>query len=174
MIAGDTDRRNYTAGNMYEPDPDQSHWYVLGEVKEERLRQRAIGFNCLNFERGQNEGTLYRHYMPEKDYLVENCISGLRAEVAFPSCWNGDMTSANHKDHVAYSSLILDGDCPDSHPYRLPVLMYETVWAVTAYADRNGAFVWSNGDSTGGFLLLLLLLLSTYKKRFMCAKGQPC
>jgi len=149
MIAGDTYRREFTAGNMYGPDPDQSHWLQLGEVNENHLRQRAVGFNCLNFDRDENEGTLYRHYMPDKDYITANCISGLRAELAFPSCWNGDLTSENHKDHMAYTSLILDGDCPDSHPYRLPLLLYETVWAVAAFAKRNGSFIWSNGDTTG-------------------------
>jgi hypothetical protein len=149
MLAGKANRRVYTAGDMYQSDPDQSDWAALGQTTQEFLEQRAIGFNCLNYGRIP-EGTLYRHYMPDKDYLTANCISGLRAELAFPMCWNGvDIDSPNHKDHVAYASLILNGDCPDTHPYRIPLLLYETIWNVVAYQSRNGRFVWSNGDPTG-------------------------
>lgn len=44
----------------------------------------------------------------------------LELEVVFPNCWNGKTTdSSNHKRHMAYSSA---GDCPRSHPVRLPTI----------------------------------------------------
>ncbi len=149
MIAGDTKRRTYTAGNMYQPDPDQSHWASLGETTQDRLRQRAVGFNCLNYGRAA-EGSLYRHYMPSKDMLDANCTDGIRAELMFPMCWDGkNLKSANHKDHMAYPTLIMDGDCPSTHPVKLPGIFFETIFATNKYKNRKGRFVWSNGDTTG-------------------------
>jgi hypothetical protein len=44
----------------------------------------------------------------------------LELEVLFPNCWNGKATdSGNHKRHMAYSKA---GDCPKSHPVRLPTI----------------------------------------------------
>jgi hypothetical protein len=41
----------------------------------------AIGFNCLG---GNVEGETRKPYLPPY-----NCPDGLRAEIMFPSCWNG-------------------------------------------------------------------------------------
>ena len=44
----------------------------------------------------------------------------LDLEVVFPNCWNGRSTdSSNHKRHMAYSK---GGDCPATHPVRLPTI----------------------------------------------------
>lgn len=149
MIAGDTKRRTYTAGDMYKPDPEESIWAALGQTTQDYLTQRAVGFNCLNYN-AQPEGTLFRHYMPSKDMLDRNCTDGLRAELMFPMCWDGkNLSSANHKSHVAYPDLVMTGNCPPSHPVKLPGLMFETIWATNAYKNRQGRFVWSNGDTSG-------------------------
>ncbi|EFQ34211.1 hypothetical protein CGRA01v4_03966 [Colletotrichum graminicola] len=149
MIAGDTDRRNYTAGDPSQPDPPKSAWSTLGQTKQSDLEQRAIGFNCLNYARAP-EGTLYRHALPDKAFLDANCADGVRFEMMFPSCWNGkDVDSPDHKSHMAYPDLVMTGTCPDGFETSVPNLLYEVIWDTAAYKSRNGRFVIANGDLQG-------------------------
>jgi hypothetical protein len=149
MIAGNTKRRSFTAGDPTKSDPDKSLWSSLGQTTQEDLEQRALGFNCLNYGKDP-EGTLYRHVMPDKEYLDANCKDGLRLELMFPSCWDGDNAqSDDHKSHVAYPDLVITGNCPESHPVSVPGLLFETIWATQAFDGRKGTFVMSNGDPTG-------------------------
>lgn len=151
MIAGDTTRRNYSVGGLsyMDPDPEKSLWAFFGQTSQSDLAQRAIGFNCLNYNKAP-EGTLYRHYLPEKDYLDANCVDGVRFEIMFPSCWNGkDKTSPDHKSHVAYPDLVINGKCPKGFDVKLPGLMYETIWATNHFIGVPGEFVISNGDVQG-------------------------
>lgn len=150
MVAGNTDRRNYTAGDPTQPDPPKSLWASLGQTSQDVLAQRALGFNCLNYAKAP-EGTLYRHFLPDKAYLDANCLDGIRFEIMFPSCWKGgDATdSPNHQDHVAYPDLVMTGDCPAGYPDRLPSMLFEVIWNTHAFAGRNGQFVIANKDTTG-------------------------
>ncbi|KAF2455618.1 hypothetical protein BDY21DRAFT_365361 [Lineolata rhizophorae] len=145
LLAGDTLMRNFS---FPVPDPPKSSW--SGDAAtQDALRQKALGFNCLNYDRDP-EATLYRHTMPSKQYLDDNCANGLRLELMFPSCWNGqDLDSDDHKSHVAYPSLVMDGDCPEGFEQRVPSLLYETIWATQDFAGVEGEFVISNGDPTG-------------------------
>ncbi|RGP78004.1 glyoxal oxidase precursor [Fusarium longipes] len=150
MLSGTNDRRTYSFGDPSKPDPEKSAWQALGQTTQSDLAERALGFNCLNYAKTP-EGTLYRHYMPDKDYLDANCKDGIRLEIMFPSCWKGGdaVDSENHKDHVAFPDLVMTGTCPKDYPVRLPSLMYEVIWNTAAYTDRNGRFVFANGDTTG-------------------------
>lgn len=148
MIAGDSTRRNCTIGGApcAFPDPPQSEW---GTLTQYELSERALGFNCLNYNTAP-EGSLYRHFLPPKSYLDANCLDGVRFELMFPSCWNGkDIDSANHKDHVAYPDLVMDGVCPDGFETKLPGLFYETIWNTYAFNGVDGQFVLANGDILG-------------------------
>jgi hypothetical protein len=152
MIAGDSTRRNYSVHGLsaLEADPPKSEWAALGQVNQHDLAQRALGFNCLNYAKHDAEGALYRHYLPDKAYLDANCIDGVRFEISFASCWDGvNPTSPDHKSHVAYPDLVLNGNCPDGFDVKLPGLMYETIWATNAFAGVPGEFVISNGDTQG-------------------------
>ncbi|KAI9149471.1 hypothetical protein HJFPF1_11524 [Paramyrothecium foliicola] len=149
MMSGDNERRTYTAGDPSKPDPEKSVWAAMKQTGQDVLAQRALGFNCLNYAKDP-EATLYRHYMPEKPYLDANCKDGLRLEVMFPSCWNGqDLDSDNHRSHVAFPDLVMTGTCPEGFDVRLPSLLYETIWDTSAFEGRNGRFVLANGDTTG-------------------------
>lgn len=151
MIAGDSNRRNYTVGNSsYEdPDPDKSEWAALGQTTQTDLEQRALGFNCLDYSKTA-EGSLYRHFMPSKEYIDAYCPDGIRFELMFPSCWDGvNLDSDDHKSHVAYPNLVIDGTCPDDYPVRLPGLFYETIWDMAAFSEQSGIFAISNGDPLG-------------------------
>ncbi|GAB1314204.1 hypothetical protein MFIFM68171_04414 [Madurella fahalii] len=151
MLAGDTNRRNYSIAGLsfLDKDPEKSLWALLGQTSQSDLAQRAVGFNCLNYKKAP-EGTLYRHYLPEKAYLDANCADGVRFEIMFPSCWNGrDISTPNHKDHVAYPDLVINGACPKGYDVKLPGLLYETIWATNAFVGVPGEFVISNGDTQG-------------------------
>ncbi|KAI1822004.1 hypothetical protein F4861DRAFT_425193 [Xylaria intraflava] len=150
MVAGSNFRRDYTVGDPYVPDPPQSNWAALKQTSQSDLQQRAIGFNCLNYQ-APAEPSLFRHYLPNKTFTDAQCTDGLRFELMFPSCWNGELDSPDHQSHVAYPSLVGDGDCPDTHPQRLVTLFYETIWDThnTQFQGKSGSFVISNGDRTG-------------------------
>ncbi|KAI9047200.1 hypothetical protein LZ554_008654 [Drepanopeziza brunnea f. sp. 'monogermtubi'] len=145
MLIGDTNQRNFT---YPVPDLEKSAW--TGEFTEQPfLRQAAIGFNCLNYQRPP-EATLYRHFLPDKEYLDANCANGVRFELMFPSCWNGkDVTSEDKQSHVAYPSTVMGGTCPEGFPERVPGLLYEIIWATEKFIGKKGKFIISNGDPTG-------------------------
>jgi len=145
MLAGDGRLRNFTG---VVPDPPTSSWGPEDKTQL-ALGQKAIGFNCLNYNKAP-EGSRYRHTMPSKEYMDENCVNGIRAELFFPSCWNGkDVTAPDHKSHMAYPDLIQGGTCGEGFDVRLPSLFYETIWDTYKFKGQAGEFVWSNGDTTG-------------------------
>ncbi|KAJ5775374.1 uncharacterized protein N7511_000385 [Penicillium nucicola] len=145
MLAGDPFQRNFT---WPVPDPPKSSWSGA-QSSQAALRQKALGFNCLNYQTTA-EASLYRHFMPNKTYLDEHCTDGVRFELMFPSCWNGkDVDSEDHKSHVAYPSLVMDGTCPEGYETRLVSLFYETIWNTYAFKDVDGYFALANGDPTG-------------------------
>jgi hypothetical protein len=114
-------------------------------TNQDFLRQRAIGFNCLNYDEPA-AAALGLHTIPQD----KECPDGLRAEVFFPSCWDGvNADSDDHRSHVAYPSTMDDGDCPDGYPVRLPSLFFETIWDVAAVAGQGGTLVFSTGDQLG-------------------------
>ncbi|KAG5296656.1 WSC domain-containing protein [Histoplasma ohiense] len=125
MVAGSTFQRNYTDA------------------------QKNIGFTCLNYDK-QPKPYHIPHTLPDKNYIDTNCKHGVRAELFFPSCWDGVRTdSPNHKDHMAYPSRIDNGFCPPGYPIRLVSIFFETIWDTSAYKGKPGRFVFSNGDPTG-------------------------
>ncbi|KAE8354231.1 hypothetical protein BDV28DRAFT_164400 [Aspergillus coremiiformis] len=145
MIAGDTYKRDF---KWPIPDPPTSEWSGE-ETSQAALRQKALGFNCLNYNQAA-EPSLGRHFLPNKTYLDEHCTDGVRFEIMFPSCWNGkDVDSHDHKSHVAYPSTVMDGTCPEGYDTRIVSLFYETIWDTYAFKNKKGTFVVSNGDPTG-------------------------
>ncbi|PYH45764.1 uncharacterized protein BP01DRAFT_356400 [Aspergillus saccharolyticus JOP 1030-1] len=145
MMAGDTYLRDFP---WPVPDPPQAEW-TGDDLSQEALRQKAVGFNCLNYEKDP-EPSLARHFLPNKTYLDEHCTQGVRFELMFPSCWNGkDVDTPDHKSHLAYPSLVMDGKCPKGFEHRLVSLFYENIWDTYAFKSKKGDFVLANGDPTG-------------------------
>ncbi|PYI07964.1 WSC domain-containing protein [Aspergillus sclerotiicarbonarius CBS 121057] len=145
MIAGDPFLRNFP---WPVPDPPKSEWSG-NQSSQSALRQKALGFNCLNYDQPA-EPSLGRHFLPNKTFLDEHCTDGVRFELMFPSCWNGkDVDSEDHRSHMAYPSLVMDGDCPEGFETRLVSLFYETIWDTYAFKNKQGTFVLANGDPTG-------------------------
>jgi hypothetical protein len=52
---------------------------------------------------------------------------------------------------MAYPSRTDIGDCPSTHPVRLPGVFFEAIYAVSQFPHGQGTqpFVLSNGDPTG-------------------------
>lgn len=147
MVSGDKRLRNFT---WPIPDPAKSEWSG-DQVSQFALEQKALGFNCLNYD-ATAEASLYRHFMPDKDYLDANCLDGLRLELMFPSCWNGkDLDSDDHRSHVAFPDLVMTGTCPEGFETKLVSLFFETIWNTYAFVDYDGEFLLSTGDPTGKF-----------------------
>lgn len=152
MVAGDANRRNYSVSGLdyHQPDPPKSDWGKLGQTNQADLAQRALGFNCLNYDVQPPEPALGRHYLPDKSFLDAKCKHGIRFELSFPSCWNGkDTSSPDHKSHVAYPDTVLDGNCPEGFDVKLPGLFFETIWRTHDFVGIPGEFVISNGDVEG-------------------------
>ncbi|EAU82517.2 hypothetical protein CC1G_12254 [Coprinopsis cinerea okayama7 len=99
-------------------------------------------------------------HLPKK-----KCLGGIRANIFFPSCWDGvNLDSPDHHSHVAFlrakvppqGIFYLSGECPETHPVRIPLLFMETVWDTRAFnhlweedGSGNQPFVLSMGDPTG-------------------------
>jgi len=103
------------------------------------IKQRAVNMMCI-FNGGS---TQYQGFPPRQ-------CNTIRAEVYFPSCWDGvNLDSADHQSHVSYPAIgnYNGGVCPESHPVALMSIFYEFFFDVSAFTDRNFAF--ANGDKTG-------------------------
>ena len=138
MIAGDANLRDFPW-----PKVDKSHW-TNEDKSEAALRQKAIAYTCLNYDLPP-ESALAVYELPQD----RQCKDGLRTEVFFPSCWNGELDSTDHRDHMRYPDMMDTGNCPKGYEKRLVSLFYETIWNVNAFHGQKGQFVWSTGDPTG-------------------------
>ncbi|GAA5931862.1 uncharacterized protein JCM15063_001588 [Sporobolomyces koalae] len=111
-------------------------------------KDQAIGWNCL----GAPVSATRQPYLPPY-----NCPNGLRGEIRFPSCWNGnDLDSTDHFSHMAYPIGGESGPCPSTHPVRVVTLFYEIMWSVDPWNSRRSQalnstqpFVLAMGDATG-------------------------
>ncbi|CAI4211703.1 unnamed protein product [Parascedosporium putredinis] len=67
----------------------------------------------------------------------------IRQTIIFPACWDGkNLDSVDHKTHVAYGTggfggASGGGNCPTSHPVKLPQVMFELMWNVTEFSDQG-------------------------------------
>ncbi|TFK73295.1 hypothetical protein BDN72DRAFT_736873, partial [Pluteus cervinus] len=112
--------------------------------------QRAVTFLCLDFN---GVSQTYNSLPPTA------CPSGIRAQINFPSCWDGkNVDSSDHKSHVAFLSGGPDsGTCTDpNYPITLPRLFMEVYWNSNTFdgfrsqaMNSNQPFVYSYGDPTG-------------------------
>ncbi|KAF8813483.1 hypothetical protein BYT27DRAFT_7335099 [Phlegmacium glaucopus] len=112
--------------------------------------QRAVTFLCLDF----NGKSVTYNFLPPT-----TCPSGIRAQINFPSCWDGkNLDSPDHKSHVAFLSGGPDsGTCSDpKFPVVLPRIFMEVYWSshdfdsVRSQAmNSTQPFVFSQGDPTG-------------------------
>ncbi|OAA60040.1 hypothetical protein ISF_06051 [Cordyceps fumosorosea ARSEF 2679] len=92
---------------------------------------------------------------PGKDYveLPQKLCNEMRAQVFFPSCWDGNnLDSPDHKSHVSFPSIgdYNGGVCPESHP--VAIVSVFTEFYYNTRQIQGSAFrrwVYANGDTTG-------------------------
>jgi len=75
-----------------------------------------------------------------------------RSSFFFPMCWDGvNLDSADHKSHMSFPIGRVDGgNCPDTHPVRIPGVFFEVLFSVNHFAPQSSnPFRWSCGDPTG-------------------------
>ncbi|TBU27996.1 WSC-domain-containing protein [Dichomitus squalens] len=128
MVAGDTNRRTYNSSDF---------------------TNQAVSFVCLDYNTNHGSDP---DWAERPNFFDHNCPDGMRAQVFFPSCWDGvNLDSADHKSHLAYPIQNYNsGDCPDSHPVHLVSLFYEMLVSVDQYSYWGpGTWVLANGDTTG-------------------------
>jgi hypothetical protein len=101
-----------------------------------------VSFNCINYNNPRPETSGF-----PSDF---NCPQGFRAQIHFPTCWDGKNLYQRDQSHVAYLSDIDNGICPPTHPVLLPHLFYEIYFAIDQVdAADGGRFLLSTGDLTG-------------------------
>jgi len=122
MVAGNSLRRSYNASSVAD---------------------NAVTFACLSTTPGEET-----HEFPTNRF----CKNGLRLQIHFPQCWDGvNLDSPTHNTHVSYPTSPDGGDCPSTHPVRIPNLFFEAFYTVGDYPHGDGTqpFVLANGDGTG-------------------------
>ncbi|KAI0628684.1 WSC-domain-containing protein [Trametes polyzona] len=128
MVAGDTNRRTYNSSSFAD---------------------QAVSYVCLDYSGAHNNDP---DWAERPNFFDHNCPNGMRAQVFFPSCWDGkNLDSPDHKSHMAYPVQAYNsGDCPDSHPVHLVSLFYEMLVSVDQF-DYHGPGTWvlANGGTTG-------------------------
>lgn len=144
IISGDKLRRNFT---LAVPDPPRP--WSGKDATQDALAQKAIGFNCLNYA-GKAEDTLYRHFLPDKNYLETQCPDGIRMEILFPQCWNGKLDSDDHQSHMAFPDAGIDGGkCPKGYDHNIMQILFETIYPTKMFTGVDGTYALSTGDATG-------------------------
>ncbi|KAJ7724926.1 hypothetical protein DFH07DRAFT_854439 [Mycena maculata] len=105
---------------------------TLRTLNPASFAQQAITFLCLEFS-----GTSNRYNeLP----VGISCPAGIRSQINFPSCWNGnDTDSSDHKSHVAFLSTGPDnGTCTDpKFPVTLPRIFMEVYWISQVFEDQR-------------------------------------
>lgn len=124
MIAGTPTRRNKTTVGG------------AGEGEDGGEELNPVSFVCLGVDGAAT---------PELP--AQNCPGGMRAQLTFPSCWDGvNLDAPDHKSHMAYPSGLDTGFCPPSHPKRFITVFMEVLWNVDDFKDQ-----WhDSGDGDGG------------------------
>ena len=148
MLAGDNNRGVYNASN----NADQAISYVcLGTSGHNKAYHISISIFMLRADYdGNHSGD--PDWAERPNFFDHQCPDGMRAQVYFPSCWDGvNLDSADHKSHMSYPIGQFNGGvCPSSHPKRLISLFYEYI-IPTGDHPYHGAGSWSfsNGDQNG-------------------------
>ena len=94
---------------------------IAGDSRAQRPQSTSIAkYNCVGFPSGGEK--------TPASTAIPSCPSDmyLSASIKFPGCWDGrNLDSPDHKSHMAYPT---QGDCPVTHPVRLPTLNIRLRW----------------------------------------------
>jgi len=132
MIAGDQGRRSFDPNNM---------------------AHKAITYACYKGD-GFSGTDKEANGFPGYGNKNVGC-SAIRLQIFFPTCWNGkDLDVPDHHTHMAYPiGDISQGDCPTTHPYRVPGIFFEAFYNTNLYPHGDGVHEWpfvlAQSDLTG-------------------------
>jgi hypothetical protein len=95
-------------------------------------------FNC----KGTGASPAHYESIPA---AIAGCVTGgqIGAVIKAPDCWDGkNLDSANHRDHMTYSSYGTWGyrKCPTTHPYVVPGFTLQAWYTIAAGDDLK---LWS-------------------------------
>lgn len=151
MIAGSNFKRQYYNGTENQVQPPNKKTWTEHDKEQQSRAENVLGFTCLHYYNNDKiEDAMGRKHLPTKAFIDTYCVSGLRAEIMFPTCWNGELDSENHADHVAYPTEPRNGPCPAGYDKgRFPALFFETVYMTPQFNGLDGEYIFANGDPTG-------------------------
>jgi len=83
-----------------------------------------------------------------------DCPNGMKVETHFPQCWDGVNLYKSDGSHMSYpvGTSYRVGNCPWTHPIRIPQVMTEFTYYTSSWAPGQalkGNVAWANGDTTG-------------------------
>lgn len=122
-----------TAGGSFVDGPAPGQKFYGRPVSD------AVSFKCIG---GTNE-------TETSGFQYLDCPYGLRAQLQFQTCWDGVNLYKLDNSHVSHMSQIDNGICPPTHPVQLVHLFFEVLYGVDRIRNKDGFFVFSNGDRTG-------------------------
>ncbi|KAG7293471.1 hypothetical protein NEMBOFW57_003522 [Staphylotrichum longicolle] len=117
--------------------------------------------SCFRCFSGPNFGGDDAAPAPTAGATLRPCPGGIRSNVLYPTCWDGkepgqpQPQGPRRVPHRGPSTFLSTGNCPASHPVKIPQLMLEIVWDTTGFNDKalwpatGQPFVLSTGDTTG-------------------------
>ncbi|SPQ26470.1 73cd40c6-3568-4e87-9233-1521ec5bb1ec [Thermothielavioides terrestris] len=143
---------------MFSGDVNRRQPSGLGQRKQSCFRC----YTGPNFQ-GNTYSPCFDPKLDTEGFPTTPCPGGIRSSVLFPICWDGkNLDSPNHIDHVAHpvdgpaTFAQVDGQCPSTHPVKIPQIHYEIVWDTSKFnnkedwpEDGSQPFVLSTGDPTG-------------------------
>ncbi|KAJ3532152.1 hypothetical protein NMY22_g7858 [Coprinellus aureogranulatus] len=99
----------------------------------------ATTFRCFT---GADPGAIGAPGDPPDTFELpkEVCTGGIRSNIYFPQCWDGkSLDPPDHQSHVSHGigRGFFGTDCPDTHPFRLPLLFLEIVWDTRPFNNKD-------------------------------------
>merc|ERR1719401_1304364 len=118
-----------------------SAWWLAGSAK-------TWSFLKMLYSSALITGQIVIGYLSLDDVSsrgARGCQS-LEVRMGMPDCYNGELDSHNHRDHVT-ASRRHGGRCPSSHPKRLPQLFFEFVydWEKSIAEKPGSTFIFADG-----------------------------
>lgn len=101
--------------------------------------EARVNFECVGCEENIENECIYTEFPGEE-------CEELEVSMAFPTCWDGENIDSNdHMSHVSYDldGGQFDGDCPSSHPVKLPEI--QLFFRILPYP--GGTHVFADGTS---------------------------
>lgn len=165
--------------NVYYKTPDTQELLQQVEPFPENFRMairrkkfsEEIRFLCMGSEGNFDHPTL-------DDLLADDRpCEILQVRFGLPQCWNGDLDSDSHEDHVEPThNRDLHGKCPSSHSRRLPQLFFEVEYSYQKSKEEHprATFIFSDNEKVPHGDFLNGWDVGKLRKALQCANDMNC